>query len=74
MTAYGVPRRPEPARVRRSLGTVAGRTVLTVLAAVLFVFGWTAGAVWLVLRWLAAAVAVGFDAAQSAGPPSGDRR
>lgn len=74
MTAYGVPRRPEPARVRRSFGNLLGRVVLTTLAAVLFVLGWTAGAVWLVLRWLAAAVAVGFDAAQAAGPPHGDRR
>jgi small-conductance mechanosensitive channel len=74
MTTYGVPQRPVTAAPRRSVATVTGRAVLTVLAAMLFVLGWTAGATWLALRWLVAAVAVGFDAAQTAGPARGERR
>jgi hypothetical protein len=52
-----------------------GRLVLTVLAAVLYAVGWSAGkvlgAVWLALAWSGTAVRLGW---QEARKPTGDRR
>lgn len=52
-----------------------GRTVLTILAAVLFGVGWlaakTVGAVWLALAWSAVAVKVGWNEAHGSGRARG---
>lgn len=45
------------------------RVPLTVVAAVLYVLGWTVGKLWVVLSWLATAVRVGFTEAIGTGAP-----
>lgn len=45
------------------------RVLLTVVAALLYVLGWAAGKVWLVLAWLGAAVLLGYrDATRPKAP------
>jgi hypothetical protein len=47
-----------------------GRVLLTVLAAVFFAIGWTAGRFFLALAWCGVAVKVGWQAGRSAGGPA----
>lgn len=46
------------------------RILLTALAAVLYVLGWTAGKAWAALAWLATAVLVGFRDGAAPKPAS----
>lgn len=58
-----------PVTTWRQILAIVGAAVLTALALAPLALGFTAGAAFYALRWLAAAVAVGF----SAGNQSGNR-
>jgi hypothetical protein len=47
-----------------------GRAVLTVIAAVFFALGWTAGRFFLALAWCAVAVRLGWQAGAARGGPA----